>query len=117
MRSTYGLPDAWTKKRYMTICCRIDGVETYNDMSGLSRELLKMSASSQISVLNFGYPATRTTFNSYLLRDIDGNYEIYSPYVWNHVCFSFTKGGYSRVVLVSDQISIYGLETQIQCLV
>ena len=77
-------------------------MQTYNDMSGRSRDLLKMSASSQISVLNFGYPATRTTYNSYLLRDQDGNYEIYNPYVWNHICFSFKKGGYSRVVLVSD---------------
>ena len=90
----------------MTKYCRIEGVQTSRqDKNGISRELLFMSASSQISVLNFGYPATRTTYNSYLLRDEDGNYDFYSPYVWNHVCFSFEKGGYSRMVLVSDKIS------------
>ena len=87
-------------KKSMTICCRIDGVQTYNDMSSLSRDLLKMSASSRISVLNFGYPATRTTFNSYLLRDNSGDYEVFRPFVWNHICFTFKKGSYSRIVLV-----------------
>ena len=77
---------------------RTEAAQTYND--GTSRDLLFMTASSQISVVNFGYPATRTTYNSYLLRDREGNYDIYSPYVWNHVCFSFERGGYSRVVLV-----------------
>ena len=65
-----------------------------------ARQLLTMIASSDISYLNFGYPQTRTTFNSYLLRDTAGDYEVFRPYVWNHICFSFQKGNYSRIVLV-----------------
>jgi hypothetical protein len=60
-----------------------------------------------MSSLDFGYPHTRTTFNSYLLRDPKdgkrdpkGGYDIYTPHVWQHFCFSFKKGGHSRVVLV-----------------
>ena len=83
---------------------RTEAVRTYNDDT--SRDLIFMTASSQISVVNFGYPPTRTTYNSYLLRDGEGNYDVYSPYVWNHVCFSFERGGYSRVVLVWRKVSI-----------
>ena len=83
---------------------RTEAVRTYNDDT--SRDLIFMTASSQISVVNFGYPATRTTYNSYLLRDGEGNYDVYSPYVWNHVCFSFERGGYSRVVLVWRKVLI-----------
>jgi hypothetical protein len=65
-----------------------------------------MEASSSLSVLNYGYPHTRSTFNSYLLREDDGNYEIYTPYTWNHICYSFKTGGESRVVLASSRSTI-----------
>ena len=67
-----------------------------------ARQLLTMIASSDISYLNFGYPQTRTTFNSYLLRDNSGDYEVFRPFVWNHICFTFKKGSYSRIVLVGE---------------
>jgi hypothetical protein len=60
-----------------------------------------------MTALNFGYPQTRTTHNSYLLRDpydpTFKGYDLVSPYVWNHFCFSFKKGGFSIIVLVGSK--------------
>ena len=50
--------------------------------------------------MNIGYNITKTTRMSYLLRDRQGSYEIMQPYVWNHLCYSYRKPGFSKAVLV-----------------
>jgi hypothetical protein len=58
------------------------------------------------SVLYFGFPQTKKTFNSYLLRDEDpfgDGYSVFSPYIWNHVCIYYKKGGATRFALVRFQ--------------
>jgi hypothetical protein len=60
-----------------------------------------MKVKGAISNLSFGHPYTKTTYSSYLLRKAGGGYDIFMPYVWNHVCITFKKKQESRVVLVS----------------
>ena len=41
------------------------------------RHFLVHDAGMHINVFNFGYPLTKTTFNSYILQLPDGDYSIY----------------------------------------
>lgn len=41
------------------------------------RRFLYHDAGMHINVFNFGYPLTKTTFNSYILQLPDGDYSIY----------------------------------------
>ena len=60
-----------------------------------------MRTTGHLTVLNVGYPNAKGTYNSYLLHTPSGNYEaIFSPYVWNHVCYMYKKPGQSRFALV-----------------
>ena len=63
--------------------------------------LILSRIASHLTFFNFGYPATRTTYNSYLLRYANtNNYNIFSPFVWNHMCLSWERGKEARIVLV-----------------
>ena len=53
-----------------------------------------------LSTFNIGYPHTRTTFNSYILQLPNGDYSVYRPKQWNHLCFAWSSGGKSKMVLV-----------------
>ena len=64
-----------------------------------NRKLLETTAGMYISIFVFGYPVTKTTFSGYILND-DGEYSIYKPRQWNHLCFAWSSGGKSKVVLV-----------------
>ena len=37
----------------------------------------------------------------YLLKDQRGIYDFIEPFVWNHFCYSFKRGGYSKAAMVS----------------
>ena len=37
----------------------------------------------------------------YLLKDQRGRYDFIEPFVWNHFCYSFKRGGYSKAAMVS----------------
>ena len=65
--------------------------------------LLQTSAGNAISGFIFGYPVTKTTYSGYILND-DGEYSIYKPRQWNNLCFSWSSGGKSKVVLVRNNI-------------
>ena len=64
-----------------------------------NRKLLETTAGMYISIFDFGYPIEKNTFTSYILND-DGEYSIYRPRQWNHLCFAWSSGGKSKVVLV-----------------
>ena len=67
--------------------------------------LILSRIASHLTFFNFGYPATRTTYNSYLLRYANTNdYNIFSPFVWNHMCLSWERGKEARIALVSVKI-------------
>ena len=66
-----------------------------------ARSVLLAQASTTVSPFNFGYPYSRTTFNSYLMRDgVTGSYDFFHPYIWNHLCFSWGQGKPSTLMLV-----------------
>ena len=65
------------------------------------RHFFRFKIMDFLSVMNVGYNITKTTRMSYLLRDRQGSYEIMQPYVWNHLCYSYRKPGFSKAVLVS----------------
>ena len=65
-----------------------------------ARHLLVTEAGIDLNSFNFGYPHTRTTFNSYILQLPNGDYSIYRPWQWNHLCFAWSEGGKSKMVLV-----------------
>ena len=64
------------------------------------RHLLMHEAGMNIVPFNFGFPHTRTTFNSYILQLPDESFDIYRPWQWNHICFAWSSGGKSKIVLV-----------------
>ena len=68
------------------------------------RHLLITEAGMNINPFNFGSPHTRTTFNSYILQLPDASYDIYRPWQWNHLCFAWSSGGKSKIVLVMFMI-------------
>ena len=79
------------------------------------RKLLDTTAGMHISIFVFGYPVTKTTFSGYILND-DGDYSIYKPRQWNHLCMSWSSGGPTKIVLVKKHgffsaiaISLYNL--------
>ena len=63
------------------------------------RRLIETKAGMHISIFIFGYPVTKTTYSGYILND-EGEYSIYKPRQWNHLCFAWSSGGASKVVLV-----------------
>ena len=65
-----------------------------------ARHLLVTEAGIDLNSFNFGSPHTRTTFNSYILQLPNGDYSIYRPWQWNHLCFAWSEGGKSKMVLV-----------------
>ena len=67
-----------------------------------TRHLFRFKIMSDLSVLNIGFNITKTTRMSYLLRDQHDSFDFMQPYVWNHICYSFRKPGYSKAVLVSQ---------------
>lgn len=74
--------------------------ETNADVEN-EREFFMFKILDFLTVLNVGYNITKTTRMSYLLRDKQGSYEFLQPYVWNHLCYSYQRPGYSKAVLVS----------------
>ena len=66
------------------------------------RWLLMHEAGMNVNPFNFGYPPTRTTYNSYIPQLPDASYDIYRPWQWNHLCFAWSSGGKSKLVLVSS---------------
>ena len=64
------------------------------------RKLVETSAGLHVSIFVFGYPVEKMTYNCYILN-LDGDYSIYRPRQWNHLCMSWSSGGPSKVVLVS----------------
>ena len=68
--------------------------------SAEGRNLLMAEAGMNINPFNFGTPHTRTTFNSYILQLPDASYDIFRPWQWNHLCFAWSLGGKSKIVLV-----------------
>ena len=79
-----------------------DWKETPNDQG---RRLLKAKVLMNIATFSFGYPFTRTTFFPYILQLPDGSYDVYRPWQWNHLCFAWSSGGKSKIVLVNYQFS------------
>ena len=63
------------------------------------QSLFTTSAGMDSSNLNFGHPQTRTTFTGYIPYLPDGEYSIYSPRQWNHICFAWSSGGKSKFVV------------------
>ena len=83
--------------QYDKIFCR---KETDADVEN-ERHFFAFKVLDFLTVLNVGYNITKTTRMSYLLRDKHGSYAFMQPYVWNHLCYSFRRPGYSKAVLVS----------------
>ena len=63
------------------------------------RKLLETTAGMYISIFVFGYPVAKTSFSGYILND-NGDYSIYKPRQWNHLCMSWSSGGPTKIVLV-----------------
>ena len=76
--------------------------ETDDDVDN-ERHFFRFKILDFLTVMNVGYNITKTTRMSYLLRDRQGSYEIMQPYVWNHLCYSYRKPGFSKAVLVCLQ--------------
>ena len=70
------------------------------------RTLVQTQAGMYTSIFVFGYPVTKTTYSGYILND-NGEYSIYKPRQWNHMCFAWSSGGESKVVLVTSKILFY----------
>ena len=66
-----------------------------------NRKLLEATAGMYISLFLFGYPVAKNTYSGYILDD-NGEYSIYKPRQWNHLCFAWSSRGKSKVVLVSN---------------
>ena len=82
-----------------------------NRFDGGAREVLFARVNTAVSPFNFGYPYTRTTFNSYLMRDgVTGSYDFFHPYIWNHLCFSWGQGKPSTLMLVNDMLDLASSE-------
>ena len=69
------------------------------------RKLLETTAGMYISIFVFGYPVTKTTFSGYILND-EGEYSIYKPRQWNHLCLAWSSGGPTKIVLVRNLITV-----------
>ena len=67
------------------------------------RKLLETTAGMYISIFVFGYPVAKTSFSGYILND-NGDYSIYKPRQWNHLCMSWSSGGPTKIVLVRNVI-------------
>ena len=65
-----------------------------------ARHFFRFKIIDFLTIMNVGYNITKTTRMSYLLRDSQGSYDFMQPYVWNHLCYSFRKPGFSKAVLV-----------------
>ena len=63
------------------------------------KRLFETTAGMYNSNFIFGYPVTKTTFSGYILNN-DGDYSIYKPRQWNHLCMSWSSGGPTKIVLV-----------------
>ena len=81
-----------------------------NRFDGGARAVLFVRVSTAVSPFNFGYPYTRTTFNSYLMQDRTGSYDFFHPYIWNHLCFSWGQGKPSTLMLVNDMLDLASSE-------
>ena len=64
-----------------------------------------------LTILNVGYNITKTTRMSYLVQDEHGSYEFIQPYVWNHLCYSYHKPGYSKAVMVCHLTDFHSFYT------
>ena len=61
-----------------------------------------------IAVFNIGYPHERGTFNSYILQLPNGDFSIYKPRQWNHLCYAWEgRGGRSSIMLVRKILIAY----------
>ena len=87
-----GNDDKW---RWRSIVYKISDWET-------KRKLLETTAGMYISIFVFGYPVAKNTYSSIILNN-NGEYSIYKPRQWNHLCFSWSSGGKSKVVLVQTR--------------
>ena len=65
------------------------------------RQFFMFKVKDSPSIMEVGYNITKTTRTSYLVQDKHGSYDFMQPYVWNHLCYSYHKPGYSKAVLVS----------------
>ena len=82
-----------------------DWVENSEDNQA-RRQYMVTTAGMHIAVFNVGYPHTTTTFNSYILQLPNGDFSIYKPRQWNHLCHAWTSGGRSSIMLVSINIPV-----------
>ena len=89
-----GNDDKW---RWRSVVYRIYDVKT-------NRKLLEATAGMYISLFLFGYPVAKNTYSGYILDD-NGEYSIYKPRQWNHLCFAWSSKGKSKVVLVNNETS------------
>ena len=78
-----------------------DWAENSED-STKQRHFLVTTAGLHISVFNIGYPHERGTFNSYILQLPNGDFSIYKPRQWNHLCYAWSSGGRSKIMLVYE---------------
>ena len=67
------------------------------------RKLIDTTAGLHVSFFVFGHPVGRGSYATYIL-DIDGDYSFYRPRQWNHLCFAWSSGGPSKLVLVGNLI-------------
>ena len=65
------------------------------------RRFWKFEVFRYSSFLDIGHIPTQTTKMPYLLKDHKGTYDFIEPFVWNHFCYSFKRGGYSKAAMVS----------------
>ena len=64
--------------------------------------LLWFPAKYPETFFGFGYPRNHDSYGSYLLKDpVKDTYQIFTPFRWSHLCFSYEKStSYIRMVKV-----------------
>ena len=82
--------------RLISIADWVDNSEDFKTR----RSFLITTAGLHISVFNIGYIHERGTFNSYILQLPNGDFSIYKPRQWNHICYAWSSGGRSKILLV-----------------
>ncbi len=66
------------------------------------RLLAQIITRSDLSGLDFGHPATKTSYNSYLFQTADESFEVFVPYIWKNLCYAYQRPGFSVAVLVGQ---------------
>ena len=74
-----------------------------------NRKLLETTAGLHVSIFVFGYPVEKNSHTGYILN-FDGDYSFYKPRQWNHLCFAWSSGGPSKVMLVGRIFLKYSLK-------